>query len=79
VLLGVKDQFPTVKMLHSEVYPTEAAAQPDKQETVEAVNAYHLSFEPVLFLAKPGGTIAQRFDTIFDGVELREALTQLTS
>src|SRR4051812_37510654 len=79
VLLSAKDQFPTVKMLHAEVYPTEAAAQPDKQATTEAVNAYHLSFEPVLFLAKPGGTIVQRIDTIFDGVELREALTQLTS
>jgi hypothetical protein len=79
VLLSAKDQFPTVKMVHAEVYPSDAAAQPATQETTEAVKAYNLSYEPVLFLAKPDGTIAQRIDTIFDEVEVRQALTQLTS
>jgi hypothetical protein len=41
--------------------------------------AYNLFFEPVLFLARPDGTILKRIDTIFDGVELTDALTQLGS
>ena len=43
------------------------------------MKAYGLSFEPVLYLAKPDGTIANRIDTIFDGVELHDALAQLVS
>jgi hypothetical protein len=79
VLLKQKDQFPQIKMLHAEVYPSEAAAQPGVQKVTEAVNAYGLTFEPVLYLAKPDGTIAVRVDTIFDGVELHDALAQLVS
>jgi hypothetical protein len=41
------------------------------------MEAYNLFFEPVLFLAKADGTIMKRIDTIFDGVELNDALTQL--
>ena len=77
VLLKQKDQFPHIKMLHAEVYPSEAAAQPGHQDVTEAVNAYGLTFEPALYLAKADGTIANRIDTIFDGVELHDALTQL--
>ena len=79
VLLSQKDQFPQIKMLHAEVYPSEADAQPGQQKVTEAVNAYKLTFEPVLYLARPDGTIMKRVDTIFDGVELNEALTQLVS
>ncbi len=78
VLLAEKDRFPNIKMLHSEVYPTVAAAQPSVGQVVPVVDAYHLTFEPALYLAKPDGTIANRIDTIFDGVELRAALTDLT-
>ena len=79
VLLKQKDQFPQIKMLHAEVYPSDAAAQPGHQQVTEAVSAYGLTFEPALYLAKPDGTIANRIDTIFDGVELHDALTRLVS
>src|SRR5207245_3927905 len=32
VLLKQKDQFPQIKMLHAEVYPSEADAQPNQQK-----------------------------------------------
>jgi hypothetical protein len=79
VLLGQKDAFPQVKMLHAEVYPTEAAAAPGVQELTDTVKAFGLTFEPVLYLVKPGGTIVKRIDTIFDGVELHDALSQLVA
>jgi hypothetical protein len=78
VLLSQVDQFPQVKMLHSEVYPSEAAAQPPNQQLTEAVKAYKLSFEPVVYLAKADGTITKRLDTVFDAVELHDALGLLT-
>ena len=77
VLLAQTSQFPTIKMLHAEVYPSEAAAQPGAQQLTEVVKAYGLTFEPVLYLAGPDGTIAQRIDTIFDTAELRQALAKL--
>ena len=79
VLLKQKDQFPQIKMLHAEVYPSEADAQPGHQQVTEAVSAYGLTFEPALYLAKADGTIAKRIDTIFDGVELHDALAQLAA
>jgi hypothetical protein len=79
VLLKQKDQFPQVKMLHAEVYPSDAAAQPGHQQVTEAVTAFGLTFEPALYLAKPDGTIVNRIDTIVDGVELHDALAQLVS
>jgi hypothetical protein len=81
VLLSVKDRFPQVRFLHSEVYPSVAAAQPSgpgSGVTVPAVHAYGLSFEPCLFLARPDGSIAQRLDVIFDAAEVSDALTALT-
>jgi hypothetical protein len=64
-------------MLHAEVYASEADAQPGQQKLTEVVNAYGLTFEPALYLARTDGTIAKRLDTIFDGVELHDALAQL--
>lgn len=74
VVLKQTAAFPTVKFLHSEVYPSEAAAQPGEQQTVEAIGAYGLTFEPCLFIARADGTIASRLDTIFDETEMHEAL-----
>ena len=77
VLLAQVRQFPSIKMLHAEVYPSEAAAQPGVQKLTEVVSAFGLTFEPVLYLASSDGTVAQRIDTIFDTAELRDALTRL--
>jgi len=78
VLLAAGAQFPQIKMLHAEVYPSNAAAQPGVQHRTPVMEAYNLYFEPVLFLARSDGTITKRIDTIFDAVELNDALTQLS-
>jgi hypothetical protein len=77
VLLSQKDAFPGIKMLHSEVYPTVADAQPNALKVTDVVSAYGLTFEPALYLSSPDGTIVNRLDTIFDQAELHDALTQL--
>jgi hypothetical protein len=77
ILLAAQARFPQIKMLHAEVYPSNAAAQPTVQQRTPVMEAYNLFFEPVLFLAQPDGTIVKRIDTIFDAVELSDALTQL--
>jgi hypothetical protein len=77
VLLSQKDAFPGIKMLHSEVYPTVAAAQPNTLKVTDVVAAYGLTFEPALYLSSPDGTIVNRIDTIFDTSELHDALTRL--
>ena len=79
VLLAAAPQFPQIKMLHAEVYPSNADAQfADAEHRTPVMKAYDVFFEPVLFLAKAGGTIMKRMDTIFDAVELNDALTQLS-
>jgi hypothetical protein len=77
VLLAARAQFPQIKMLHAEVYPSKAAAAPGVQQRTPVMEAYNVFFEPVLFLAQADGTIAKRLDTIVDAVELNDALTQL--
>ncbi|MEY2454663.1 MAG: hypothetical protein QOD92_4237 [Acidimicrobiaceae bacterium] len=77
VLLAASPRFPQIKMLHAEVYPSTADAQPNVLRRTPVMEAYDLFFEPVLFLARADGTIEKRIDTIFDAVELNDALTQL--
>jgi hypothetical protein len=79
VLVSQKDAFPQIKMLHSEVYPTVADAQPNVLKVTDVVSAYGLTFEPALYLSSKDGTIVNRLDTIFDQGELHDALTKLGS
>jgi len=73
VLLSQQERFPGVHLLHGEVY-----TRPDPNSpTTPVVDAYRLTFEPVLFLAGPDGVITDRFDGIFDQVELADALGRL--
>jgi hypothetical protein len=78
VLLAEKDAFPGIKMLHSEVYPTVADAQPGALKVTDVVSAYGLTFEPALYLSSADGTIVNRLDTIYDKAELRDALSKLS-
>ncbi|MCU1373463.1 MAG: hypothetical protein JWO68_749 [Actinomycetia bacterium] len=61
-----------VTVIHAEVYVDRSARQ-----TTPTVDALGLTFEPSLFLAAPDGTVTERLDSIFDGVELDDALARL--
>lgn len=79
VLLSQEGAFPDVRMVHAEVYKNpEAVENIAEAELAPIIDAYRLSYEPVLFLANSDGTIAKRLDTIFDETEVAEGLAALT-
>jgi len=86
LLVAQRDAFPGIHFLHAEIYvdPEHAlssgsttAQGADLGDVTPVVNAYSLPFEPVLYLAKADGTIANRLDSIYDTNELKAALTAL--
>ncbi len=56
-------------MVHSEVYTDSTASTP-----TPAVTAYHMSFEPCLWVTDATGTIVERLDFVFDQGEINDAL-----
>ncbi|MEQ1786031.1 MAG: hypothetical protein ABL966_03175 [Acidimicrobiales bacterium] len=74
VLLAVVDDHPDVGFLHAEVF-VEPAKGLDAQTA--AVTDLGLTFEPCLVLVGRDGRVVERLDTIYDEVELDEALTRL--
>jgi hypothetical protein len=72
-LLALKAQFEgEVHFLHSEIYTDMTAAH-----NVPAVLAYHLTSEPVLFVAGADGIVRTRIDGLFGRGEAAAALSQL--
>ena len=63
-----------VTMIHNEVYTSR-----DLEQTTDAVQAYKLPSEPVLFLAGADGVIFERLDNIYDEVELQASLERLVA
>ncbi|HUF32098.1 MAG TPA: hypothetical protein VMN58_02670 [Acidimicrobiales bacterium] len=63
-----------VAMIHAEVFTDTTATT-----YTDVVRAYGLPFEPVLFLARPDGTVVDRLDYTFDSTELEQSLRALTS
>jgi hypothetical protein len=61
-----------ITVIHAEVYTDETA-----KTTTPVVDALGLTYEPSLFLAAPDGTVNERFDAIFDQLELDEAIAHL--
>jgi hypothetical protein len=61
-------------MVHAEVYTDTTASK-----TTPAADAYHLPFEPVLFVTNVSGVIVERLDSIWDAAELRTALDRSTT
>ena len=57
--------------IHAEVYADEAATV-----IAPAVKALDLTFEPVLFIVDANGKIIERFDSVFDSLEIFDALTR---
>jgi len=75
VLLEHQSEFgDRVTMIHNEVYTSR-----DLKQTTDAVQAYKLPSEPILFLAGADGVIRERLDNIYDEVELRASLERLVS
>lgn len=67
-----------IRFVHVEVYKslnTDFSAS----SLTDGMKAYHLNFEPILFLAGPDGTVRERLDGPFDTVEARDALTRLAT
>jgi hypothetical protein len=74
VLLGVAPDYPSVRSLHVEVY---AHPQQETDTRAPVVDALGLTFEPCLVLAGADGKVVERLDTIFDEVEVSDALEKL--
>jgi hypothetical protein len=65
VLLAQRGAFPDVRMLHAEVYTDETT-----QTLAPVIDAFGLTYEPVLFVASSDGLVAARLDNIYDTTEL---------
>lgn len=80
VLIG---QAPTVgervSFVHIEVYRSLTADLGDPASLTDGMRAYHLTFEPILFLAAADGTVRERLDGPYDATECREALGRLVT
>jgi hypothetical protein len=77
VLLSQHDRLgDQVEMVHAEVYIND---EPGPDTVSEAVKAYKLEFEPVLYLADAEGVIVERLDSIFDEAEVSAALDRLVA
>jgi len=67
-------QVPGLTVVHAEVYVDPGAGgDPAAGGLTEAVDAYGLTFEPSLFVARADGTVTARLDNIFDRTEIARA------
>jgi hypothetical protein len=65
---------PDVAVVHAEVYVDPArGGDPAAAGLTPVVEAYGLTFEPSLFMARSDGTIVARLDNVFDRTELAAA------
>ena len=55
--------------VHSDVYTDRTTSK-----VAEAVSAYNLNFEPVLYVTDSSGTLVDRLDAVFDADEIRSVL-----
>ncbi len=78
LLIEALPDYPTITGVHAEVYadprgnddPTAGGLSPITDE-------FALTFEPTLYLVDATGTIVTRLDSVYDRVELREALDRI--
>jgi hypothetical protein len=78
LLIEALADYPTITGIHAEVYadprgdddPTAGGLAPITDE-------FALTFEPTLYLVDATGTIVTRLDSVYDRVELREALDRI--
>jgi hypothetical protein len=70
---------PDMQFVHAEVYRDAAAVgDVNKAQLAPIIDTYGLTFEPSLFVADATGTIRTRLDNVYDRVELREALADVS-
>lgn len=75
LLIEALAERPGITGLHAEVYADPRGDDdPTAGGLAPAPEAYGLPFEPTLYLADATGTITARLDSVYDRVELREAL-----
>ena len=67
-----QDLDPQVAFVHAEVYTDDSAST-----TTEAVQTYGLTYEPVLWLALPDGTIQSTLGYTWDATELDQELARV--
>jgi hypothetical protein len=78
LLIEAAGRYPGVQIIHAEVYANAAALKDASQAALAPiVDAYGLTYEPALFVARGDGTVVDRLDNVFDRVELNEALTKV--
>ena len=72
-LLSLREQVgDKITMLHAEIYTDDTATV-----VAPAVQALNMTYEPALFITDANGTVVERFDAIFDEVEITEAFAAL--
>ena len=69
LLLAEQKKRSDFVMVHSEIYTDSTL-----QSVAPAVTAYHMNFEPALFVANSNGELVERLDSIYDAAELSAAL-----
>jgi hypothetical protein len=68
-----------IDVIHAEVYANpDAVASIAEATQAPLVQAYSMVFEPCLFVADASGTLVRRLDTIYDRVELRDAISAVS-
>lgn len=68
-----------VRFVHVEVYRSMKVDFNDPNALAPGMQAYHLQFEPVLFLAGADGVVRERLDGPYDALECRDALGRLVA
>jgi len=72
-LLSLREQVgDKITMLHAEIYTDDRATV-----VAPAVEALNMTYEPALFITDANGAVVERFDAIFDEVEITEAFAAL--
>ncbi|MEZ5260879.1 MAG: hypothetical protein R2755_03675 [Acidimicrobiales bacterium] len=74
LLVDQAGDFGAVQFVHAEVYADDAATV-----VAPAVDALGLDYEPLLFLVGADGVVRHRLDVIYDDVELRQKLQELSA
>ena len=80
VLVGESAAFrDRAQFVHVEVFRSRNPDFRNRDALAPGMQAYHLTFEPVVFFAGADGVVRERLDGPFDAVECREALARLVA